>query len=125
MFLNVVFSIDISELDTYMSYCTQRFSNTTSVSETFEFDKAVKIEGNDVPAGKYSFYIIPEKDEFVLIFGKDTDMPAYKYNDSQDQLRVKVKPKKSSTMNESLVYNINKKDITLSWENLDIPIVIE
>ncbi len=92
---------------------------------TFEFDKAVKIEGNDVPAGKYSFYIIPEKDEFILIFGKDTDMPAYKYNDSQDQLRVKVKPRKSSSMNESLVYNINKKDITLSWENLDIPIVIE
>lgn len=91
----------------------------------FEFDKDVKIEGQKVPAGKYSFYIIPEKDEYILIFGKDTNMQAYKYDESQDQLRIKVKPKKSAQMNERLVYNVNKDNITLSWENIDIPMSVK
>lgn len=92
---------------------------------TFETDKALKIEGKDLPAGKYAVYVIPEKDAATVIFGKDPKMSAYDYDQAKDQLRVKVKTKKSAKMNESLVYTVNKNNVTLSWENLDIPVSVK
>lgn len=92
---------------------------------TFETDKALKIEGKDLPAGKYAVYVIPEKDAATVIFGKDPKMSSYDYDQAKDQLRVKVKTKKSAKMNESLVYTINKNNVTLSWENLDIPVSVK
>jgi hypothetical protein len=91
---------------------------------TFETDKALKIEGKELPAGKYAVYVIPEKDNAIVIFGKDPSIGANKYDEANDQLRVNVKTKKSKSMNESLVYTIGKNNITLSWENVDIPLSV-
>ena len=91
---------------------------------TFETDKALKIEGYELPAGKYALYVIPEKDHAIVIFGKDPSIGANKYDQANDQLRVTVKTRKSKEMNESLVYKIDDKKITLSWENIDIPMHI-
>lgn len=92
---------------------------------TFETDKALKVEGKELPAGKYSLYVIPENGSATVIFGKDPKMSAFDYKESSDALRVVVKTKKSEKMNESLVYNVNKNNVTLSWENLDIPVTIK
>jgi hypothetical protein len=92
---------------------------------TFETDKALKVEGKELPAGKYSVYVIPENGSVTVIFGKDSKMSAYDYSEAQDALRVKVKTKKSDKMNESLVYSVNKNNVTLSWENLDIPVSVK
>lgn len=93
---------------------------------TFETDKPIKVEGKDLPAGKYSFFVIPEKDAATVILNKDhKQWGAYKYDNTKDQVRVKVKPKKSSVMNEKLKYTVNKNNVTLSWENWDIPIMIK
>jgi len=92
---------------------------------TIETDKALKIEGKELAAGKYAIYVIPENGSATVIFGKDPKMGAHNYNESEDALRVNVKTKKSASMNESLVYKINKKDITLSWDNLDIPVSVK
>lgn len=93
---------------------------------TFETDKDLVIEGKTLPAGKYSFFVIPNKDSATIIFNKDAKQwGAYKYKESKDQLRVNVTPKKSSKMNERLVYTINKNNVTLSWENWDIPIMVK
>jgi len=91
---------------------------------TFETDKALKIDGQHLPAGKYAVYVIPEKDDATIIFGKDPAVGANNYKETNDQLRVKVKTKKSKSMNESLVYKVNKDDVTLSWENVDYVIKI-
>lgn len=92
---------------------------------TFETDKSIMIEGKQLPAGKYAVYVIPEKDAATIIFGKDPKIGANMYDESNDQIRVKVKTKKSASMNESLVYKINKNNITLSWENVDIPLMVK
>lgn len=92
---------------------------------TFETDKAIKVEGKELPAGKYAVYVIPENGSATVIFGKDSKMSAFDYKESEDALRVKVKTKKSDKMTESLVYNVNKNNVTLSWENLDIPVAIK
>jgi hypothetical protein len=85
---------------------------------TFETDKAITIEGLILPAGKYSFFIIPNKDECVIIFNKEAKQwGAYKYNDKMDQLRVKVKPENADSFTEKLTYTINATNVELSWEN--------
>jgi hypothetical protein len=84
---------------------------------TFETDKALTIEGKILPAGKYSFFIIPNQDECTIIFNKEAKQwGAYKYNDKLDQLRVKVKPQTADSNSEKLTYIINASNIELAWE---------
>jgi hypothetical protein len=96
-----------------------------NATTTFETDKALMVEGKELPAGKYAFYILPSEGKATIIFGKDPSIGAGKYDKSTDQLRVDVKLKKSKTMNEALLYTVNKNNVTLSWENFDIPISIK
>lgn len=93
---------------------------------TFETDKELTIEGKKLPAGKYSFFVIPNEKECVIIFNKEAKQwGAYKYKEAEDQLRVTVKQKIADSNTESLVYNINKNSIVLSWEKWNIPISVK
>ena len=88
---------------------------------TFETDKDLIIEGSKLPAGKYSFFVIPNEKQSVLIFNKEAKQwGAYKYNEKEDQLRVTVKQKATGSSTEKLVYKINANDVVLSWDNWDI-----
>ncbi len=93
---------------------------------TFETDKDLVVEGQKLPAGKYSFFVIPNEKECVLIFNKEAKQwGAYKYKESEDQLRVTVKQKTADSSTESLVYIINKNSIVLSWEKWNIPFSVK
>jgi len=93
---------------------------------TFETDKDLAIEGSKLPAGKYSFFVIPNEKDCVIIFNKEAKQwGAYKYNEKEDQLRVTVKQKIADSSTESLVYTINKNNIVLSWEKWNIPISVK
>ncbi len=93
---------------------------------TFETDKDLVIEGSKLPAGKYSFFVIPNEKECVLIFNKIAKQwGAFKYKQTEDQLRVNVKQQLSESNTESLVYKINKNSIVLSWEKWKIPFSVK
>ena len=93
---------------------------------TFETDKDLTIEGSKLPAGKYSFFVIPNEKECVIIFNKEAKQwGAYKYKEKDDQLRVTVKQKLADTSVESLTYSIEKNSILLSWEKWQIPISVK
>lgn len=91
-----------------------------------DFSKDVMIEGQQIPKGKYGFFTIPDKKQWILIINKLWDMhlaDAYKMED--DIIRIKVKPKKNKTFVESLTYEVlemgkNKGEIKMSWENLNV-----
>jgi hypothetical protein len=97
----------------------------------FETDKAVKVGGKSLPAGKYSLYAIPGEKEWTIILnsatgqwginrdGSTTEDPA------KDVLRVKAKPVKSASFNERLTYQVDKKGFALVWENLKVPVSID
>ena len=97
-------------------------ANAPTIIET---DKDLEIEGKDLPAGKYAVYVIPEKDEATVIFGKDPAIGANKYTEANDQLRVKVKTKKADEFTESLAYKVEKNKIVLVWENVAIPLKVK
>ncbi|MAZ28261.1 MAG: hypothetical protein CL868_14450 [Cytophagaceae bacterium] len=97
---------------------------------TIEFNKDVKVEGQALPAGKYSIHMIPaESGQWTVIFNKKNDQwGSYKYDDSADALRVMVTPKKASK-EEWLSYGFD--DITedsavayLHWDELMVPFKI-
>jgi hypothetical protein len=84
---------------------------------TFQVSKAVKIEGQALPAGKYALFTIANEGEWTIIFNKKADQwGAYNYQESDDQLRVKVKPGKASQFAEKLTFNIDKNGtVTMLW----------
>lgn len=93
---------------------------------TFETDKDVLIEGSKLPAGKYSFFIIPNEKNCIVIFNKVAKQwGAYKYKATEDQLRVTVQPQTGSSVIEKLVYKVNTNSVVLSWEQWNIPITIQ
>lgn len=96
-----------------------------------EFDKDVKVEGQLLPKGKYAFFIAYDPQESILIFSRKTDAwGSFFYDDKDDALRVKVKPRPIPTSVELLKYEFesqtsNSAVITISWEKLSIPFKVE
>ena len=97
----------------------------------FETDKDIKVEGKALKAGKYSLYAIPGQNEWTIIFNSQTGQWGIKMDGSttedpaKDALRVTVKPKKSSSMQERLVYRVDKNGFALVWENLEVPVSVK
>ncbi|WP_316769642.1 DUF2911 domain-containing protein [Pedobacter frigiditerrae] len=94
---------------------------------TFETDKDIKVEGKTLPAGKYSFFLIPkESGTWTAIFNKEPKQwGAYKYEAAKDQLRVDVKVKALKETQERLVYKIEKKGFALEWDKVSVPVAVK
>lgn len=95
------------------------------------FSTDVKIEGRDLPAGEYGFFIAYDPNESTVIFSKNhTSWGSFFYADKEDALRVKVKPQTSNRNVEWLQYEFTDQTNTgatlaLVWEKLRIPVKIE
>ncbi len=94
------------------------------------FADDVMIEGRKLKKGSYSFFTIPSKGDWTIIFNKVADQwGAFEYNEAEDALRVKVKPKNNGNQ-EWLAYSFTKTGdksavVLLEWEKLRIPFKIE
>ena len=84
---------------------------------TFTVSKAVKIEGQELPAGSYSLFTIPGATEWTIIFNKTAKQwGAYDYKAADDILRVKVKPKTIAAPFEQFTITADKKGkVALLW----------
>lgn len=90
---------------------------TTSVS----FDKNALINGESLEAGKYALFIIPEEDEWTVIFNKDWDeWGAFAYDEAKDVLRIKTKPIWAEEVQERLEYKISESSLDFAWEKVRI-----
>lgn len=84
---------------------------------TFTTSKDILVEGQPLPAGTYSFFVIPGEYESTFIFNKVAKQwGAYSYDSKEDALRVMVPSEQTSTMEESLVYQINADSFEIRWE---------
>jgi hypothetical protein len=93
---------------------------------TIQFDKAVKVEGKDLAAGKYGLFTIPGEKEWVIIFNKDhKQWGAYNYKDSDDVLRVTVPAKKPSNFVETFTIRLDKDRVVLEWENSQVAFAVK
>ena len=84
---------------------------------TFETDKEITVAGAKLPAGKYSFFMIPNEKECILIFNKQSNQwGSYGYKEKDDQLRIKASPKAKADSTEKMLFTIAAASVSLSWE---------
>lgn len=84
---------------------------------TFATSKDILVEGQKLPAGTYSFFVIPGESQSTFIFNKVAKQwGAFSYDSKEDMLRVTVPSQQTSTMEESLVYEVNSDGFEIRWE---------
>lgn len=89
---------------------------------TIEVSKDVMIEGQKLSAGKYSVFTIPNADEWVVAFNKDTDQGGTRsYDEAKDAFRINVKPTKLSSTSEAMEFVIDGDAVALQWGNTKVP----
>ncbi len=96
---------------------------------TVEFSDEVSIEGQALPAGKYSLHTIPGQKEWTVIFNKFIAPSGYRYDEAQDALRVKVSPQTAAHSHELLTFEIpavteDSAEIALLWGTVRVPVRI-
>ncbi len=122
-----------------VGYTDQGFGNSKQApwraganeNTVISFSDDVKIDGHDLPAGKYGFFIAYDPNECTLIFSKNSSSwGSFYYDSKEDVLQVKVKPVTSDKSVERLKYEFtdqtdNSAVVDLQWEKLIIPFKIE
>jgi hypothetical protein len=91
---------------------------------TFETDKAVTVEGKQLPAGKYSIFAVPGQNEWQIMFNSQTGQWGTQRDASKDVLTVNVKPVASNSMSEQLRYDVTSNGFVLKWDRLEVPVAI-
>ncbi len=92
---------------------------------TLEIPKTFIVNGKEIPAGKYAIFTIPGKSEWTVIINKHWKQHlATEYDEKEDVVRIKVKPKKN-VHSERLQYFIegskdNNEKIAVAWEKLRV-----
>jgi hypothetical protein len=98
---------------------------------TIEFNTDVKVEGQELPAGKYGFFVAYDPEGCTLIFSRNsTSWGSFFYDPREDALKVKVKPVPLEYKVERLKYEFmdekeNSATIALEWEKESIPFHVE
>ena len=96
---------------------------------TITFSDDVSVEGKPLAAGTYGLHTIPDKDQWTIIFSKNsTSWGSFSYDEKEDALRVNTKPQ-AADFREALTYTFEevKPDsaaATLRWEKLAVPVHI-
>jgi tetratricopeptide (TPR) repeat protein len=91
----------------------------------FAVSHPVTIEGQSLPAGRYGLHMIVNPEEWTIIFSKNsTAWGSFWYEDSEDALRVNVKPKKHD-YREYLTYEfLDRKPASataeMQWEDMSV-----
>jgi hypothetical protein len=89
---------------------------------TIEVSKDVLIDGKKLPAGKYALFTIISKEgnDVTVIINKEANQwGAFKYKESEDALRFKVKSTKASDVQETMKFDVSKAGkVDFAWEKL-------
>ncbi len=94
------------------------------------FNTPVKVNGKKLDAGTYGIHMIPDKEEWEVIFSGDTktDDPM-DYDSSKDVLKIKVKPQENP-FTERMTFTITDMDensamVNLLWEKLKLSFTVD
>jgi hypothetical protein len=92
----------------------------------FTTDKPIKVEGKDLPAGKYSLFITPSQKDWTIIFNSQTGQWGVKndetanFDPAKNVLVVMVKPKNLKDVQEKLIYTVSDNGFAMSWDKVKV-----
>ncbi|MDH2206903.1 MULTISPECIES: DUF2911 domain-containing protein [Empedobacter] len=98
-----------------------------------KFDKPIKVNGQELAAGEYALYSIPNKEEWEVIFYKDTKNWGNPKEWKESNIALKVKAPSTKSMNnktetfEIRFTNVTQKsaNLVLAWDNTTVVLDIE
>jgi hypothetical protein len=96
---------------------------------TISFSDDVTVGGKPLAAGTYGLHMIPDKEQWTVIFSKNsTSWGSFSYDEKEDALRVTVKPKPFE-MVDTLTYTFDdmktdSAEATLRWEKVAVPFLV-
>ncbi|MCU1284029.1 MAG: hypothetical protein JWO13_379 [Acidobacteriales bacterium] len=97
---------------------------------TVTFSDPVLIEGKQLGQGTYGLHIIPNVDEWTIIFSKNsTSWGSFTYDPAEDALRIAVKPR-AAEMHDALTYDFDhlqpdSANVELYWEKLAVQFKVQ
>lgn len=109
---------------------TEPWRTGANEATTFTTTDEIKVGGNSLPAGTYSFFTIPADGDWTVIFSKQQGQwGAYQYDPAQDAARLTVKPEAADHV-EWMHFTFddmtpNSANLTLRWEKLKLVVPIE
>ncbi len=93
---------------------------------TITFSDPVMVEGKPLDKGTYGLHMIPNADEWTIIFSKNsTSWGSFTYDEKEDALRVTVKPQ-AADMHNALTYDFDQLQpdsavVEMEWEKVAVP----
>lgn len=104
----------------------------TGANEATEitFTEDVRINGNQVEAGTYTVFTIPEVDYWTIILNKDLGQwGAYNYNEAKDLMRFRVPVTNADVLYEPFTIEFELQDdetnLIMMWEKVKVSFTIE
>ena len=97
----------------------------------FTITDDVLINGQKLPAGKYSLHTIPNKDEWTIVFNTTANQwGSFDYDPAKDTLRVKAKPQWLNENQEWLTFsfdpvNDDSAEVNIRWEKVNVPFTVK
>jgi tetratricopeptide (TPR) repeat protein len=93
---------------------------------TITFTDPVTIEGKSLAAGTYGLHMIPNENEWTIIFSKmHTAWGSFSYDQAEDALRITVKPQ-ATELHNALAYDFDQLQldstvVVMSWDKVAVP----
>jgi Protein of unknown function (DUF2911) len=96
---------------------------------TIELTTAVKVDGQELAAGKYSVWTIPNEGKWTVIFNRRSATWHTRYPEGQDALRLEVTTRPGAHM-ETLAFYFpmvdgKKAELVFHWGTTVVPLTIE
>jgi|SRR5450432_163806 len=96
----------------------------------FTTDKDIEVEGKKLAAGKYSLFMTPGENEWIIYFNSETGQwgeakgGGANMDPKKTVLQVKVKPKSLKDVQETLIYTVTDKEFdrgfAISWDKVKV-----
>ncbi|MGB3618707.1 MAG: DUF2911 domain-containing protein [Catalinimonas sp.] len=105
-----------------------------NASTKITFDDPVTVRGQELPAGTYALYTIPNPNEWTIIFYKDLELGGNtsRYDPSQDVLRVMATPSRTGLPVETFTIAFtdlqeNSAKLEMLWDDVRValPLSVE
>lgn len=96
---------------------------------TISFSDPVLIAGKPLNKGTYGLHMVPNEEEWTIIFSKNsTSWGSFTYDPAEDALRVTAKPRAADLRN-ALTYEFdelqpNSAVVQLEWEKIAVPFTV-
>ncbi len=101
-----------------------------NASTTLEFSEPIKFAGNEVPAGKYAIYTVPNEDNWKIIVSKALGWGAGNFDESMNVASFEVKTEKLANAYETFTIDFsdftqNGAHMNIKWENTKVSFALE